>query len=448
MMWFAKLSGAAAVLALAIGLGWFLRGDAGIGPSSAGLAARKPVRPGACPDGAEPLFWKAPMDPTFIRQSPGKSPMGMDLVPECPAAHKPASAPGVVSIDPTISQQLGIRTAVAERRAMHREIRAVGVVALDEERIVHVHTKVQGWVEKLSVHFVGQIVERGEPLLEIYSPDLVATSEELLLALRYRDETRDSPFEDVSRGGEQMFEAARQRLRLWDIPDAEIQRLVETGEVRKTLRLHAPTSGAVTELGVRHGMEVTPRHNLYTIADLSALWVLADIYEFELPWVELGQAGTFELTFLPGEQFTGRVTYISPFLDPKTRTAQVRLELANEDGRLKPAMFGTVALQTRPRPDAIAVPTEAVIRSGTRSVIFVERGEGHFEPREVELGINPGDGWREVTRGIAEGESVVVSGQFLIDSESRLREAMRKFLPPDGDESRATEGDGHAHADH
>ncbi len=387
----------------------------------------KPAAQGLCPGGATPLYWKAPMDPTYVRDEPGKSPMGMDLVPQCPSAAA-AGDPDTVHIDSVTIQNMGVRTAPATLRDLSRAIRAVGRVTNDERLVSHVHTKVQGWVERLFVDYLGQEVKKGDPLLEIYSPELVATQEELLLAARYRDATRESPFEDVRRGGQSLYEATRRRLELWDIPQRDIEGLLDKGKVKRTLTRYAPASGVVTELGVRSGMEVKPNDNLYTIADLSSIWVLADIYEYELPWVALGQEGVVELSYLPGRKFTGPVTHVSPFLDPKTRTAQIRLELPNLDRALKPEMFGNTVIAGMPREGVLAVSQDAIIHSGRRSLVIVALGEGRFDPRDVELGLDSGDGWIEVTRGLSPGEEVVVSGQFLIDSESNLQEAVKKLL--------------------
>ena len=415
-----------ALLALALAVGWWGRGlwpAPGTRPTHPAEASAE----GPCPGGAAPAYWQAPMDPTYIRKEPGKSPMGMDLVPVCPGPAE-ASARGTVQVDSRTLQTIGVRTAPVETRDLSRSVRAVGRVTWDERRVAHVHTKVQGWVEKLHVDFMGQEVERGQPLLEIYSPELVATQEELLLAARYHDATSESPFQDVVTGGRSLLEATRRRLELWDISKRDIDRLLETGKVQRTLTLHAPTSGVVTELAVRSGMEVAPNTNLYTIADLSTVWVVADVYEFELPWVEPGQTGTVELGSLPGSAFRGPVTYVAPFLDARTRTAEVRLELPNPEGRLKPEMFGNVVIEAAPHPAATAIPSEAVIRSGTRALAIVALGEGRFDPREIELGLETGAGWTEVKSGLEPGEQVVVSSQFLIDSESRLQEAIQKLL--------------------
>lgn len=432
------------VVALALALGWWggqmTSHDAGINTANTAGDADA-----VCPGGAEPLYWKAPMDPSYVREAPGKSPMGMDLVPECPSAAG-AAPEGAVLIDAATVQNIGVRTTPVLRQDLVRSVRAVGRVAYDERRVAHVHTKVQGWIEELFVDFVGQEVKRGEPLLEIYSPELVATQEELLLAARYRDSTAESPFEDVRKGGESLFDATKRRLALWDIPDRDIKRLLDTGKVKRTLTLYAPTSGVITRLGVRSGMEIQPNANLYTIADLSKVWVLADVYEYELPWLELGQMATVELSYLPGRAMKGQLTYIAPFLDAKTRTAEVRLELDNASGQLKPEMFGNAVIQGAPRADVLAIPSEAVIRSGERTVAVVALGEGRFEPRDIELGLDSGSGLLEVLRGLAEGDVVVVSSQFLIDSESNLQEAVRKLLSAKKAENADAEMDHSGHS--
>jgi multidrug efflux pump subunit AcrA (membrane-fusion protein) len=427
----------AVVVAAAAG-GWWA-GDRsasdGAAPSSRGAGD------GACSGGADPLYWKAPMDPTYVRDEPGKSPMGMDLVPVCPGEGAAFDGEGI-QIDSALVQNMGVRMAPVVRRDLSREVRTVGRVAYDERRVDHVHTKVQGWIERLFVQYEGELVRRGQPLLEIYSPELVSTQEELLLAARYRDSTRESGFEDVARGGEKLFLATRRRLELWDISKRDIERLLETGDVRKNLTLYAPTEGVVTHLMVRKGMEVGANDNLYTIADLSRVWVYADVYEYELPWVREGQNAIVDLSYLPGRSFEGVVTYVYPFLDPKSRTARARVELDNPDMILKPDMFANVTIETETRHGVLAVPEEAVIRSGRRSLAIVALGEGRFSPRDVVLGINSGGGWIEVQDGLAEGDSVVTSGQFLIDSESKLQEAVQKMLGPKA--AAGTEHAGHA----
>jgi multidrug efflux pump subunit AcrA (membrane-fusion protein) len=433
----ARLVSMLAFAILAVAIGWVGRGwlaPAGHTQAAGGSSA---AQAGPCPGGAQARYWKAPMDPTYVREAPGKSPMGMDLVPAC--EDEGGTSAGTVRVSPDMVQNIGVRTARVERRDLSRRVRAVGRVDYDERLVDHVHTKIQGWVERLYVEYEGEMVKRGQPLLELYSPELVSTQEELLLAARYRDMTSESPFPDVSRGGSALFEATRRRLELWDIPERDVDRLLSTGEVRKSLTLYAPSSGVVTHLMVRKGMEVSPNNNLYTIADLSRVWLHADVYEYELPWIATGQKGRVELSYLPGRSFEGEVTYVYPFLDPKTRTARVRIELANDDLTLKPDMFANVTIETEVHRGVLAIPEEAVIRSGQRNLVIVALAEGRFEPRDLEIGIDSGDGWLEARAGLHEGEKIVTSGQFLIDSESKLREAVQKLLSA-GDPDAGHEG--------
>lgn len=425
--------------------GWLLSSWTGTarGPSEAGGVANGP-----CPDGAQPLYWKAPMDPSYVRDEPGKSPMGMDLVPACPGSQDVGSNQGV-RVDPSVLQSMGVRTAPAERRDLTRLVRAVGRVDYDERLISHVHTKVQGWIEKLHVEYEGEIVRKGQPMIEVYSPDLVATQEELLVAARYRESMANSDFPDIRQGGVDLFDATRRRLELWDIPERDIERLLSTGKIQKTVALYAPSSGVVTHLMARQGMEIGSNDNLYTIADLSRVWIHADIYEYEIPWVAEGQSAKVELRNIPGMTFEAKVTYVYPFLDPKTRTVRVRLELPNPGLILKPEMFANVVIGTETREGVVTIPVEAVIRSGRRNLVIVSMGGGRFEPRDVVLGVDSGDGRVEIREGLEEGELAVTSGQFLIDSESSLREAVQKLLARDEAqaESQPEEHSGHGMPD-
>ena len=430
-------------VALALTAGWFGRGLQM--PSSDGELDDDPTLEeieSPCPGGAEPQYWVAPMDPSFIRQEPGKSPMGMDLIPKCTAGAS-TLASNSVSVESLVLQNSGVRTERVQRRDLARVVRAAGRIDYDERLVSHVHTKVQGWVENLYVHYTGQMVKRGQPLLEIYSPELVSTQEELLIAVRYQEETSHSSSADVKDAGASLLDAAKQRLALWDVPSRDIERLIETGETRKTLALYAPSSGAVTEMMVRHGMEVLPDTHLYTIADLSRVWVYANVYEYELPWIKVGQQANVEISYLPGQSFEGTVTYIDPFLDAKTRTARVRLEQANPDGLLKPEMFANVSILADTRPEALSISEEALIRSGRRNLVMIALGEGRFEARPVEIGLETGDGWIEIRSGLEDGEVIVSSGQFLIDSESKLQESVQKFLAqkPDDDTSETLSGE-------
>jgi len=421
-----NLVGMILIAVVAAGLGWFGAIRFGGGGDPAEPLRIFAEQDGPCPGGAAAAYWKAPMDPNYVRDQPGKSPMGMDLVPVCPG--ETGGGGGRIHVESALIQSSGVRTARVERRDLARKIRTVGRIDYDERRVTHVHMKIQGWIEKLYVDYEGQMVKAGQPLLDVYSPELVSTQEELLLAQTYRKTTEKSSFADIAEGGHALFRAARRRLELWDIPDSAIERLLTTGEVRKTLTLYAPDRGVVTNLMAREGMEITPNMNLYTIADLSRVWLLADIYEYELPWIRVGQRGIVDLSYLPGKTFEGVVTYIYPFLDAKTRTARARLELDNPDLALKPEMFANVTIETDVREQVLTVPDEAVIRSGRRNLVIISLPGGFFEPRDVVLGIDSGDGWLEITEGLEEGELVVTSGQFLIDSESKLQEAVQKFL--------------------
>jgi RND family efflux transporter MFP subunit len=372
------------------------------------------------------LYWRAPMDPTYISDEPGKSPMGMDLIPVYEGKEE-TMEPGTVRIDPVTVQNIGVKTEIVRRMVLKKTIRTVGRVDYDEKRLYHINTKIGGWVEKLYIDFTGQEVKEGGLLLEIYSPELVSTQEEYLLVYKAAKETSASPFEDVSKGMESLVRATRERLRYWDISDDQIRRLEETGKTTKTMRIHSPSGGIVVKKHVKEGMYVKPGMNLYTIGDISRIWVYADIYEYELGWIKTGQEAEITLLAYPGKVFNGRVSFIYPFMEPKTRTVKVRLEFDNKDRELKPDMYANVTIKSRIGKDSIAVPTEAVLLSGERSVVILARGDGKFSPRDVTLGAEA-EGYYEVIKGLEEGEEVVISAHFLIDSESRLKEAITKML--------------------
>jgi len=385
--------------------------------------------------------WTCPMHPSVIRPEPGQCPIcGMDLVLVKEEGEKGGGIEGhgVVEIDPEKQQLIGVVTTPVERRALEQVVRTVGMVTVDERRLSHVHTKVEGWIEELYAAETGKLVKLGEPLLRIYSPELVSTQGEYLLALRSRERTADSPFPEVRRSGETMLEAARQRLRLWDISDKQIRRLEETGEVQKALTLYAPSTGYVMEKGnAIEGMRVTPGMSLYSLADLSQVWVEADIYESEAALVKVGQEARLTLPAVEGEGCVGRVSYIYPTVEAKTRTVKARLECGNPGLRLKPDMYVDVEIAV-PRAEELAVPQEAVLDSGVRKVVFVEEEEGRFVPREVTVGARAG-GYYPVLGGLEEGERVVKSPNFLIDSESRFQSAMEAMKKGAGEDV------GHAH---
>lgn len=363
-------------------------------------------------------YWVAPMDPNFISDRPGKSPMGMDLIPVYEG--ESGSSESMIIIDPAVVQNTGIMTVPVEIRGISKEIRTIGLVDYDETRYTHIHTKVKGWIEHLYVDFTGQRVKKNQALLDIYSPELVSTQEEYLSALRNANSRNI--------GSDALLRSTRDRLSNWDITSEQIEELERSGKVSKVMTLHSPFNGIVVEKMALEGMNVVEGMNLYAIADLSKVWVYADIYEFELPWLEEQLDAEMTLTYIPGKKFIGKVAYIYPFLDSKTRTIKVRLEFDNENGDLRPGMYANIVIKAAERENAIVIPKESVIHSGERDIVFISYGKGKFEPREVTLGVSGEGGYYEVLEGLTGTELVVTSGQFLLDSESSLREAVRKRL--------------------
>ena len=331
-------------------------------------------------------------------------------------------APGTVQISPERQQLIGVRIGTVEKRLLQKVIRTNGRVEFDEKRLTTISPKIGGWIEDLYVDFTGAPVKKGAPLLTLYSPELVSTQEEYLAALRARQELAASPYPEVAASGNALVESARRRLRLWDISEEQIRVLEQTGQVRKSLTLYSPYGGIVLEKMAFRGMRVEPGMALYKLADLSVVWLIADIYEYELPLIRLGQQASINLSYLPGEAFTGKAVFIYPYLDAQTRTARVRFEFANPHGTLKPEMYAGVEIAIR-LGDKVAVPEGAIIDTGIRKVAIVDKGAGYFEPREVKLGTKAGD-YYEVLDGLKVGERVVTSANFLIDSESKLKEAI------------------------
>jgi Cu(I)/Ag(I) efflux system membrane fusion protein len=331
-------------------------------------------------------------------------------------------APGTVQISPERQQMIGVRYGTVQKRKLEKVIRTVGRIEYDEKRIGTVSPKIGGWIEELYVDFTGRYVRKGDPLLTIYSPELVSTQEEYLLALKSKQDWAKSPFAEVSEGGNLLADSARRRLKLWDISDAQIKALEESREPKKTLTLYSPFTGYVLEKMVNKGRFVDAGMALYKIADLSVVWLIADIYEYELPFIRLGQQAAIHLPYYPGETFAGKAIYIYPALDPQTRTAKVRFEFPNPKDKLKPEMFANVEITVRVG-DKLAVAEEAIIDTGVRKLVIVDKGFGYLEPREVKLGAKAG-GFFEVIDGVKEGERIVTSANFLIDSESKLKEAV------------------------
>jgi len=329
---------------------------------------------------------------------------------------------GGINVSPEKQQLVGIRTALAEVRPLVKKIRTVGIVTYDETRVAQVFSKVDGWVEKLFVDYIGKLVQKGQPLFTYYSPDLVTTQEEYLLALDAKQRLGSSSIREISAGADSLLESAHRRLALWDISEDQIGELQKSRKPKRSLMLYSPISGFVIKKDVLQGMKVMPDKELYTIADLSTVWVNADIYEYELGHIRIGQKATINLSYFPGRAFNGKVTWISPVLDEKTRTAKIRLEFPNREFILKPEMYANAEIEI----DAgrkLAVPDEAVLDSGLRKVVFIDKGEGRYAPAEVKLG-GKFDGYYEVLAGLSPGERIIASASFLLDSESRLTEAM------------------------
>jgi Cu(I)/Ag(I) efflux system membrane fusion protein len=329
---------------------------------------------------------------------------------------------GGINVSPEKQQLVGIRTALAEIRPLIKKIRTVGIVTYDETRVAQVFSKVDGWVEKLFVDYTGKLVQKGQPLFTYYSPDLVTTQEEYLLALDAKQRLGSSSIREISAGADSLLESAHRRLALWDISEDQIGELQKSRKPKRSLMLYSPISGFVIKKDVLQGMKVMPDKELYTIADLSTVWVNADIYEYELGHIRIGQKATINLSYFHGRAFNGKVTWISPVLDEKTRTAKIRLEFPNREFILKPEMYANAEIEI----DAgrkLAVPDEAVLDSGLRKVVFIDKGEGRYAPAEVKLG-GKFDGYYEVISGLSPGERIIASASFLLDSESRLTEAM------------------------
>jgi len=363
-------------------------------------------------------YWRAPMNPTEIYDKPGKSAMGMDLVP----VYEDELVGGVaVTVEPVVQQNMGLRTAIVRQEPLVRTLRTYGHITTDETRTTQVNLKTGGWVEKMYVDFTGMFVEKGQPLMEIYSPELLAAQEEYLSAF-------NSLGGSQAGNGRDLVHSARRRLAYFDVAQSEIREIEESGRVQKTVLIRSPFTGYVIKRNIEEGSYVKKGTTAFRIADLSRVWVEAHIYEYELPWITEGLDAEMTLSYAPGRIFTGRVSFVYPYLQAKTRDIIIRLEFENPDLTLKPDMYADLQIKGKAKASGISIPTEAVIRSGERNLVFVTRDDHKFTPRDVTPGMVLEDGRIEILSGLAPGEVIVTSGQFLLDSESKLKEAVQKML--------------------
>ena len=370
---------------------------------------------GVAEEEKEVLYWVAPMDANYRRDKPGKSPMGMDLIPFYAGAEDDGST---VSISPTVVQNLGVRTAKAELTRLWRGIDTVGYVDYDESKVSHIHLRTEGWIEKLAVESEGERVKKGDFLFDVYSPKLVNAQEELITAL--------------STGNKGLIRATKERLSALGISSSQINKLQKTKKVKQRVSIYAPQDGVVSDLPVREGMFVKPSQKVMTLGDLSSVWLLAEVFERQSQWVEVGQAAEVRLSYIPGKLWRGEVEYIYPSLDAKTRTLKVRLRFDNPGERLKPNMYANVKIYGGAKEKTIVIPLEGLIRTGREERVIISLGEGKFEARNVKAGIESGN-YVEIIEGIKEGDNIITSGQFLIDSEASMRASLTRMSEPESD---------------
>ena len=397
-------------------------------------------------ESAQVQLWTCGMHPNVITEEPGQCPIcGMNLTPVKNTAEEveqavaeqamdeqaedAAPSPGAsIVIDPATIQNIGVQTAAVQERPLTRSIRTVGHLDYNEETYSRINVKYPGWIEKLYVNETGQRVAEGDPMLDIYSPELVAAQEEYLLAFQNVKNLENSTFETIAKGAESLLDASRRRLLYWDVTESQIQELEERGAIARTLTIYAPSKGIVVERMAELGMRVTPGMDMYRMADLSSIWAFAHVYDGDAPWLSPGLTAEMDLPYNPGKVYRGTIDYIYPYLDRASRDIKIRLVFPNRDLELKPQMYANISLSARSARSVLVVPGSAVIHSGERNVVFVALDGGKFEPREVILGMEGREGYVEAMSGVSAGERVVTSAQFLIDSESRLQEAIQKML--------------------
>ena len=371
-------------------------------------------------------YWVAPMDPNYISDQPGKSPMGMDLVPVYEEEEPRVNG---IHVDPNFIQNFAVRTEVVEKGSIPVDIRTIGTLGYDQKNIVSINTKFTGWIEKANVNYVGEPVKQGDVLFEIYSPELVTTQQEYLAAVDYVNKLKSGGDAGAVARAESLLEATHERLRYWDITDEQIAELKSRGMPIRTLKIFSPISGIVIEkMGDSlEGMKLTPGMNVFKIADLSDIWAGIEVFERQIQYLKIGQTARITMDAFPGRRWTGKIIYLDPAMNPKTRTLKAYVEIGNPDRKLLPEMYANVEIRVPAVSGVVKVPSEAILRSGDRNVVIVEKEKGFFEPREVMIGVE-GEGFTEIIRGLQEKETLVTSSQFLIDSESNLKEAISKML--------------------
>jgi membrane fusion protein, copper/silver efflux system len=386
--------------------------------TTAGAMAAKPAR--------KIKYWRAPMDPNYISNKPGKSPMGMDLIPVYEDEQPQAAG---IRVDPNFLQNFAVRTVLAVRGSIPVDIRTVGLLDYDQKNLAMVNTKFEGWIEKAQVNYVGEPVRKGQALFEIYSPQLVTTEQEYLSTLSYVKKLEHGADPDAVARARSLLNATRERLRYWDITDGQIDQLERSGKITRTLKVMSPVSGVVVSKmsDSLEGVKLSSGMNVYKIADLSTIWADVEIYEDQIRYLQPGRRADITVDAFPNRHWSGKVIYLDPTISQQTRTLKAFVEIPNPEQRLRPQMYANVEVKIPEVSGAVKVPEEAVLHSGESSVVIVETAQGVFDPRQVELGAL-GDGYREILKGVRAGETVVTSSQFLIDSEANLKEAIQQML--------------------
>ncbi|WP_337872082.1 efflux RND transporter periplasmic adaptor subunit [Ignavibacterium sp.] len=369
------------------------------------------------------LYYRNPMNPSIISDHPQKDEMGMDYVP---VYEDEASAEGIVTIDPEVQQNMNIKTEIVQYRKLSSVVTTNGILTIDETRQNIVTTRVDGWIEKLYVNYTGQLIQKGSKLMDIYSPMLISAQQELITALSYNDKTNLAQLKDLKNSGNELIKQAEKKLKLLNITDDEIERIKNTKEIRTTLTLYSKYSGTVLEKNIIEGQKIMAGEPLLKIADLSSLWLTADIYEYELQKVKLGSKVSLKLKSFSDKTFFGKVSFIYPTIDPDSRTIKIRADINNSSGLLKPNMYAAVSTEGPETKVTPAIPENSVIRTGKKDIVIIDLGNGKFKPQEVQLGLYA-DGYYQVLSGLTEGMKIVTSAQFLIDSESNLKAAINQF---------------------